>query len=207
MGTGLGALMLLLFSGCESVVKVPLNEHSHIHIQADPTDSDSTFAISYHLYEDYRSEYRRLHPGSPINIRDQVDWRDWEADFSIDGLGTAYGKSDRRAQAIQKLGSAERRRWHPSLGKYKAPDERWYRGGQITETRADLKRAFCGQRNTGSARPAGSVRVCSCDATGLVSRASLEFTGCMPFDSKFYQIHNAACCARLKQKQPIHPPA
>ena len=85
------------------MVDVPLNEHSHIHMEVDPTSSSSAFRISYHLYEDYRREYKQINPSSPANIRDDIDWRDWEGDISLDGLGTAYATDGDDDEAARKL--------------------------------------------------------------------------------------------------------
>lgn len=93
----------MLMSGCESVVNIPLNEHSHINMKANPTGGDDAFEISYHLYEDHRREYRQMHPSSPINIRDEIDWRDWEGDIRLDGLGTAYATDGDDDEASRKL--------------------------------------------------------------------------------------------------------
>lgn len=93
----------MFFSGCESVVNIPLNEHSHINMKANPTGGDDAFEISYHLYEDHRREYRAMHPSSPVNIRDDIDWRDWEGDISFDGLGTAYATDGDDDEAARKI--------------------------------------------------------------------------------------------------------
>jgi hypothetical protein len=90
---GVGAALLITLSGCTGTLKMPINEYSHVSVEATPFKSK--FAIAYHLYE-----------ALPYHTQDP-----WQAKMQLDGLGTIYDSNQAISPAAKRLEDAWERLW------------------------------------------------------------------------------------------------
>jgi len=79
-------LCLFVFSGCTDSLKVPLNEYSHLNMEATPFDQE--FRISYHLYE-----------ATPRNQYSDV----WESKLKFKLIGTVYDSQKDYSPAARRI--------------------------------------------------------------------------------------------------------
>jgi hypothetical protein len=83
----LGAALLLTLAGCTGSLKVPVNEYSHVSVEATPFGG-SEFMVSYHLYDEL--------PYLAYN-------NSWKGKIKIDGLGTFYDTESIGSPAAKRL--------------------------------------------------------------------------------------------------------
>lgn len=96
----LAAALALILSGCTGTLKMPINEYSHISVEATPFSSK--FEVSYHLYD---------------ALPAPAQARNWTSKIKVDGLGTVYDSQHSGSPAAIRIEQGWERLWEDgSLG-------------------------------------------------------------------------------------------
>ena len=83
---GLLGAALLFLSGCTGTLKMPINEYSHVRVEATPLSNE--FNVSYHLYD---------------ALPTRTEAPDWNGKIKVDGLGTVYASEETGSPAAKRI--------------------------------------------------------------------------------------------------------
>jgi hypothetical protein len=83
---GLLGAALLFLSGCTGTLKMPINEYSHVRVEATPLSNE--FKVSYHLYD---------------ALPARTEAPDWTGKIKVDGLGTVYATEESGSPAAKRI--------------------------------------------------------------------------------------------------------
>jgi hypothetical protein len=86
--------LALILSGCTGTLKMPINEYSHISVEASPFSSE--FEVSYQLYD---------------ALPAPAQARNWTSKIKVEGLGTVYTSEHSGSPAATRIEQGWERLW------------------------------------------------------------------------------------------------
>lgn len=94
-----GISIILNFTGCKSLVTVPINDNAHVRVTGAPFD-DQYLVISYNWTEPGSAQQKRAQWKPPI--------QSWDTEIRLNGLGTVFATNRDNSPALDKIESV----WH-----------------------------------------------------------------------------------------------